>query len=120
LVFHNDYGYHEDMPVHEGVPEEYLDIVMTCPVEAGKGEGAKALRDVLASDIGERITPMIVENIANAEELKAMGVDGEKATLMAFGGAIERDEHGDILREPEPSPEAAQPVQPQFAEAEKK
>jgi hypothetical protein len=109
----------------EGVPDEYLDMVMTCPNPKGQGEGAKPLREVLASDIGPKIMPTVVENIQNAQELTDMGVDYEKAVLMAFGGAIVRNEAGGILREPEPEPEpgaeaVADQPEPHLQAAEKK
>ena len=105
----------------EEIPDQYLDMVMTCPVPQGQGEGAQALRDVLASEMGEKIRPHILKNIQNAQELVASGIGQEKATIIAFGGAVVTDGKGEILREPEPEPEAA-PDQPelQLQGAEKK
>lgn len=112
----------------EGIPDEYLDMVMTCPVEAGQAAGAQPLRDVLVSDIGPKIMSRIAENIQNAQELMEAGIAAEKATIIAFGGAIVTDEAGAILREPEPEPEpeprlSAQTAfspEPQLEAAEKK
>ena len=103
------------------IPDQYLDMVMTCPFPEGQAEGAKPLREVLASDIGPKIMPHIIENIQNAEELAASGIDPERATVIAFGGALVRDEEGAIVREPEPDEaEAIGRSQPELQGAEKK
>ncbi|HEX5744221.1 MAG TPA: hypothetical protein VFX84_02105 [Candidatus Saccharimonadales bacterium] len=112
-----------DGPIMEQVPDEYLDMVVTCPVPQGQAEGAQPLRDVLASDIGPKILPRVVENIRNAQELAGSGIEADRATIIAFGGAVVEDEHGGILREPDDALEPAYAdadLEPQLEAAEKK
>lgn len=103
----------------EGIPDEYLDMMVTCPAGYGEDEGAKPLGEVLADpELGPKIGPVAVRNFERAAKLAAAGFDHEEAVLTAFGGAIEENAEGGIVRT---SDEAAQPDgQPQLAEAEKK
>ena len=110
---------------HDGIPNQYLDMVMTCPVPQGQEEGAQPLRDVLASDIGPKIMDRVMENIQNVQELVEAGIDEEKAAIIAFGGALVTDENGAILREPDPTEmpgadDMAADLEPQLEAAEKK
>jgi hypothetical protein len=93
------------------IPDAYLDMVMTCPFPKGQAEGPKVIRDVLASEVGPKIRPLIVSNIQNAKNLVELvtgaggSISEEEAAITAFGGAIVTDEKGRIVREPEPEPE---------------
>ncbi|HEY5442715.1 MAG TPA: hypothetical protein VIJ68_04200 [Candidatus Saccharimonadales bacterium] len=101
--------------------DPYLDMVMTCPVEAGQAEAPQPLRVVLASDTGPKIQARVIDNVKNAQELVAAGIAPERAAIIAFGGALVLDEAGEILREPEPEPApAADHPQLQLQGVEKK
>ena len=105
----------------ERIPDEHLDMMVICPVGEGEGEGPMPLGKAIALEgIGPKILAMAAQNIANAQELIDTGVDPEKAMLMTFGGAIEKDEAGQILRSPDWEPQAAEQAEPQLAGAEKK
>src|SRR5579862_1016161 len=82
------------------IPEDYLTMVMKCPFEAGRAAGAMALGDFLQTDRGRASVPIILENIEKADKIFATGkFTADEAIDYAFGGALETDENGAIVRQ---------------------
>ena len=102
------------------IPDDYLDMVIECPFEAGQTAGAMALGAFLQTDRGQEYRPKIVKYVENADKMLATGAfTQDEALQAAFGEALVKDEAGAIMRQPR-EPEASDRLLAQTAVAEKK
>jgi len=84
------YGYYKYM-----ASENYMDIMVRCPIDGQQAQEAMMLADFLETEVGQRVGGQALET---ADLLEKSGLNPEEAVLRAFMGAVVTTPEGKIVR----------------------